>query len=242
MRSAPNPRSAGRLPRRRPHLTYANVMSTIAAFLALSGGVAWATHEVIDGSDIVDNSVLSADLKDDGTRSVDVRDDTRSGGGLAAQDLGAGSVGASEVLNGSLGTADTDPLVSGGNKFSVVPIDLGAPAGTTNLEAEPWGNGSLGLQAVCRFSSITNVSFVNESTSTATLNWLYGDGTSFFADGVALAANAELGSVKTFDFFDERIEGQFIYAGADSKITINLHAVDLGSSCEVHGTAARAAD
>lgn len=73
--------------RLRKHLTYANVMATIAVFFAVGGGAAYATHLVVRSNDIVDNAV----------RSVDVRNDNLTGGGLNAADLRASSVGPSEA-------------------------------------------------------------------------------------------------------------------------------------------------
>jgi hypothetical protein len=82
----------------RSHLTYANVMVTILAFIVLGGGSAVA----LSGS----NTVFSDDLVDNQVFSADVRNDTLSGGGLAAPDLRTNSVGSSEVSNGSLGTGE----------------------------------------------------------------------------------------------------------------------------------------
>ena len=82
----------------RSHLTFANVASAIALFVALGGGTALA----LDGS----NTVFSDDVVDNQVYSADVRNDTLSTGGLAAQDLRANSVGSSEVTNGSLGTGE----------------------------------------------------------------------------------------------------------------------------------------
>ncbi len=73
----------------RSHLTYANVIATLALFLVLSGGTAVA----LTGS----NTVFSDDIVNDQVYSGDVRNDTLSGGGLAAADLRANSVGQSEV-------------------------------------------------------------------------------------------------------------------------------------------------
>jgi hypothetical protein len=84
--------------RLRSHLTYANVMATIAVFLVLGGGSAVA----LNGS----NTVFSDDIVDNQVYSSDVRNDALSGGGLAAPDLRANAVGSSEVANGSLGTSE----------------------------------------------------------------------------------------------------------------------------------------
>ncbi len=52
-------------------LTYANVLSTVALFVAL-GGTTYAVTS-IGGADIRDNSVRSADLRDNDVRGRDVR-------------------------------------------------------------------------------------------------------------------------------------------------------------------------
>jgi hypothetical protein len=88
------------------HLTYANVMATLAFLIAVAGGTAYAANTVFS-ADIVDGEVKAADLANNSVRaskiatgqvqSVDVRDDTLSEGGLQAVDLAAQSVGRSEL-------------------------------------------------------------------------------------------------------------------------------------------------
>src|SRR5688572_2946086 len=51
------------LPRLRSRLTYANVMSTIAVFAALGTGGAYATHLVVNSSDVVEESLTGADVR-----------------------------------------------------------------------------------------------------------------------------------------------------------------------------------
>ncbi len=100
-------------------LSYANVMATVAVFIAL-GGSAYAVNTV-RSSDIVDNEVYSADVRNDnlsggGLASGDIqdgamttneiKDDNQPFGGLFAQDLAAGSVGSSEVADNSLSNTD----------------------------------------------------------------------------------------------------------------------------------------
>ena len=89
----------------RQRLTYANVVATLALFLAL-GGVAYA-GATIGSADVINESLRSVDLEDDAAvRSSDVRDDTLNGGGLAASDLAPDAVGSSEAQDGGLDTAD----------------------------------------------------------------------------------------------------------------------------------------
>ncbi|HKH14785.1 MAG TPA: hypothetical protein VKA47_09040 [Solirubrobacterales bacterium] len=78
----------------RSHLTYANVMATIAVFLVLSGGTAVA----LTGT----NTVFTDDIVNDQVKSADVRNDDLAKGGLGALDLRAGSVRGSEVLESTL--------------------------------------------------------------------------------------------------------------------------------------------
>ena len=62
------------------HVTYANVVSTLALFLALGTGAAYATHLIVDSSDVVNDSLVSADLKNGAAvRGADVASDTLTG-------------------------------------------------------------------------------------------------------------------------------------------------------------------
>ena len=78
----------------RSHLTYANVIATLALFLVLSGGTAVA----LSGS----NTVFTDDIVNDTQPAAG----GNPAGGLQAADLRPGSVGSSEVANGSLNDED----------------------------------------------------------------------------------------------------------------------------------------
>ena len=78
----------------RDRLTYANVISTLALFLVLSGGTAVA----LSGS----NTVFTDDIAND----TQPASGGNPAGGLVAADLRSNSVGSSEVANGSIGGAD----------------------------------------------------------------------------------------------------------------------------------------
>ena len=101
----------------RRHLTYANVMATLAVFIAL-GGAAYAAN-TIGSSDIIDESILSVDLKngqvrtsdigDGQIRSPDVRNDTQTDGGLTAADLAPDSVGLGELNPAAFQADDISP-------------------------------------------------------------------------------------------------------------------------------------
>ncbi len=69
----------------RPHLTYANVMVTLLAFVVLGGG-AWAIstkapRNSVNSKAIIDGSVKSADVKDNSLTGADIDQSTLSGGG-----------------------------------------------------------------------------------------------------------------------------------------------------------------
>jgi hypothetical protein len=71
--------------RLRQHVTYANVMSTVAAFMAI-GGVGWAAATLpaksVGTAQLKDNSVTSLKVKNREIKSLDVKDDTFNGGDI----------------------------------------------------------------------------------------------------------------------------------------------------------------
>ena len=81
----------------RRHISYANVMATVAVFIAL-GGTSYAVLD-IGSEDVADNSLRSRDIRNSTIRSRDVRDHT-----LRARDLRRNSVGAGVVKESALGT------------------------------------------------------------------------------------------------------------------------------------------
>ena len=48
----------------RERLTYANVMSTLAVFMFLASGTAYASHLIVRSSDVVNNSLKGVDIKE----------------------------------------------------------------------------------------------------------------------------------------------------------------------------------
>ena len=59
------------MPARRPKLTYANVVSTLALFLALGGGAVWAAGKLGSG-DIKRNAIRSKHVKPNAVKGSDV--------------------------------------------------------------------------------------------------------------------------------------------------------------------------
>lgn len=66
----------------RKHLTYANVMATVAIVLAVGGGAAYAANTVFS-SDIVDGEVRSVDLANNSVRTAKIADGQVTAGDLA---------------------------------------------------------------------------------------------------------------------------------------------------------------
>jgi hypothetical protein len=85
----------------RPRLTYANVMSTIAVFVAVSTGGAYAANTVFS-IDIVDGEVKTADLASGSVSGGKVADNSLTG----ADVLGKPGTSTAPAVNGSLTTDD----------------------------------------------------------------------------------------------------------------------------------------
>jgi hypothetical protein len=98
------------LKRFRSRLTYSNVVSSLALFLALSTGAAYAANTVFS-TDIVDGEVKTPDLATAGVTSLKLAANSVGGGKvidhtLTAADLAANSVGSGEVVDFGLTNQD----------------------------------------------------------------------------------------------------------------------------------------
>ena len=101
----------------RHHLTYANVMVTVLAFVVLAGGAAYAANTIFS-ADIVDGQVRGVDIGDNQVGSEDVRNQGLVEGGLTAidiqnsaltgGDIAPESLRGTDVLDGTLRTGDID--------------------------------------------------------------------------------------------------------------------------------------
>ena len=124
MSSPATPSGETRVTRFRKRLTYANVMSTLAVFLVLSSGAAYATHLVVKSGDVVDDTLVSRDLKNNrAVRGADVVNGTLSGG-----DIGDGRLTGADVGDGTLSGGDvTDGTISGADvgDDSLTGVDVG---------------------------------------------------------------------------------------------------------------------
>lgn len=108
----------------RRQLSYANVMATIAVFIALGGGAyALSGKNTVASDDIINGQVKAEDIGGNQVKTADIAASQVTGGKIAADTLfgadigadaigasevGPGAVGASEVADGTLGTAEID--------------------------------------------------------------------------------------------------------------------------------------
>ncbi len=78
------------------HLTYANVVATLALFIAI-GGSSYAALS-LGSRDVADNSLRSRDIRNNDLRSRDVRNR-----GLLGRDLKRDSLSGAQIKEGTLG-------------------------------------------------------------------------------------------------------------------------------------------
>jgi hypothetical protein len=96
----------------RKHLTYANVMVTLLALGALTGGVAYAANTV-GSSDIINESILSQDVKNNQVLATDVRNGDLNDEDIAKKKLvnfvvNIGNVSAHHCVNTAIDPFGTD--------------------------------------------------------------------------------------------------------------------------------------
>jgi hypothetical protein len=103
----------------RGHLTYANVMATVAVFIAIGGGAyaAGLARNSVKAKQIKAGAVRSAELADNAVTSAKVADGSLSGADFAAGQLPAGPQG----IQGIPGTASAWAWVNAGNDCALPP-------------------------------------------------------------------------------------------------------------------------
>jgi hypothetical protein len=244
----------------RSKLTYANVVATLALFLALGGGVALAAgtftgkqkkqvgkiatnvfNARIGGASV--SHAGSADTATKATTATKANEATKATTATKADS--ATKATDAEKLGGrtpaeyqrklKAGCAPPTAIAGLSNEGDVTctsPVQAirATPAAGEDI-AQNLGN-QLQLLTVCHDGGNVSVHFQNLSSNPATLNWFYGDTGGAHASGSSVAGGAE----QEFSFLANRIEGQFIYSTPTSVMTINLHAYDGTTFCEARGT------
>jgi hypothetical protein len=241
----------------RSKLTYANVMATIAVFLVLGGGAALAAgtftgkqkkqvgkiatkvfNAKIGGASV--NHAGSADTATKATTSAKATEATKAITATKAADaekLG-GRTPAEYQRKLKAGCAPPTSIAGLSNEGDVTctsPVQAirMTPAAGEDI-AQNLGN-QLQLLTVCHDGGNVSMRFQNLSSNPATLNWFYGDAEAARASGVSISGGGE----ESFSFLSsgpKRIEGQFIYSTPSNVMTVNLHAFDGTTFCEVRGT------
>ena len=129
--------------KRPPQITYANVVATLALFLAVAGGT---TAVALNGS----NNVDANDIQQGAVAGREVKNET-----LFARDLGKGSVGAAEVQGASI----TGGKVKDGTVWS-------RELGTGSVTAEDIATAAVGADEVGD-SALSGADILDESLDTA---------------------------------------------------------------------------
>jgi len=213
----------------RSHLTYANVMATLAVFLVVGGGTALAAYVVSTNSQIGPGTV-SGHKPPRGDHSNIIA------GSVNATDLAPAAVTGSRLANASVTAAKLNlPKIS----FSGPDTDAndGAPHHTLlSLDGL-----TLGASCVLGGGSTTTLQLYVADSSGGTLRGTYSTGLGTASPQLALAlpnstpspfASATSSGSPTY------LAGEFTYANANRVVGILLDGVTnrVADSCDAHGT------
>jgi hypothetical protein len=214
----------------RPHLTYANVMATIAVFLVLGGGTALAAYVVSSNSQIGPGTVS-------GHKAPSGKHANVIGGSLNGQDVADNSLNGADIAEPSL-TGDLQKLAY--NALSGAPRQVIATVGPYTLKGGCFdaGSGIIELRL-----------FVNGPAGTA--DYVFdriADDDNFLgttSNGLPIPPNTDtqiVGSGFVQDHF-VRIAGTAMLRSGSTLVQADFNAVADGrspGSCSVYGTATRA--
>jgi hypothetical protein len=247
------------------HLTYANVMATIAVFLVLGGGTALAAYVVSSNSQIGPNTVsghagsaANKNIIGGSVNSTDLASGAVTGAKIAPSavtgtKIAGNAVTGAKVLDESLTGADVNEASLNGTARTLY---WNAYWGTTDTIATV---GPFTLQAECRVGPSNSVLFAlhanagpnggraNGSFST----WAHDDYTteSHFPVGIGMSGNTNYQLLDSSDAASgsfRRVDGAIMLdSGAGNVIRVDFDAVaDARSSppesCSLSGTATKA--
>ncbi len=243
------------LARFRPRLTFANVVSMLALFIALAGGAYAAVK--IDGSTIKPNSIPGNRLVKQAVAGNRLRHGTVTGRQVRESSLrqvpSALSAATADNANelGSLAPDAFQRRINGGCSTALQSVDANGGAQCSprsvfgvsetveaghGLNFGDFGDLSIGLSCGPSPGSFVRILLINVSGVPATLNWLYHDGSAMNASGTTLGTT-QADHAALADSNNGRIEGQFILATANAVTTLNVHAFKgTNSGCEIAGT------
>ena len=221
----------------RSHLTYANVMATIAVFCAI-GGTAWALSANSVGSkQLKPKAVRTSDLAPNAVTSPKVKN-----GSLRRQDFAAGQVPAGEQ-------GPTGPTGPEGDQGIQGPSALRLDFDESELDNVfriVGTQNELTVKARCRdVGAQAEVQLQLNSSVGAEFNFFIsndaGAPPTFANNGGLLSAGVDtlLFGIQSGAGGFRRVESQVIYRNASRVISLQLHVIadDVSDSCRVQGIA-----
>ena len=156
----------------RERLTYANLVATLALFLALTGGVVWAADQItsqdlakraVRTKNLADNAVKSPQIKNQSVISGDIRDQNITGEDIAENtiettNLKDGSVKGGKVFDGSLTGADLQNGTVSPGKLALLPGDTirGAVGADFNADAPVFDYGVIASLPIPATNALTD--------------------------------------------------------------------------------------
>jgi hypothetical protein len=108
-------------------LSYANVMATVAVFVALGGGAYAAFH-------LARNSVASRNIQNGQVKSADVRDE-----GIAGRDIAEDTLTHNDIAETSLSATPSQPMLFKGEPGDGPSVVLDLPALVVNVDCTAGG-------------------------------------------------------------------------------------------------------
>jgi Collagen triple helix repeat (20 copies) len=125
----------------RPHLTYANVASTMALFAVL-GGTAYAAT-MVTGANVVNSSLTGRDIRNETLTQADIRD-----GSLTVKDINPKDLSALQAEPGPIGATgdkgEPGPVGATGSPGAEGPIGGTGATGATGPEGDKGDQGDPG--------------------------------------------------------------------------------------------------
>ncbi len=123
----------------RKHITFANVMSSIAVFLVLGGGAAYAAKK-IGSNEIKGNSITTGKIKKNAITASKIKKNSITnvkikGGAVTAAKLAAGSVGTAQLANGGVNSEKIAPGAVGNSQTQLVKVFKAGPVPAVGNEA-----------------------------------------------------------------------------------------------------------
>lgn len=213
------------------HLSFANVMSVIAVFIALGGSaiaVQVAKKNSVNSKSIRNNAVRSADLGNGQVKAVDIRD-----GGVESAEIGDGQVGSAEVGDGQIGTAE----VADGS-LSAADLNVGSLGDSTTGRSASFP-GTICTQTATSFQQCESTQVTLERTGRifASVDGVADSGSASVPVGVNTCRLTVDGNQFTDDFViaaDFSQGATFSFSSVTEPVAAGVHTISF--DCKGNGT------